>query len=421
MYYKGKTGIISIPNMGYTKAAIKGISWMSSFKIATRAMSILKVVILARVLSPAQFGIFGIASLVLVFLQVITETGVNVILIQSKKEISEYVNSAWVISIIRGFIIFLIIVSLSPFIATFFKNSNAIPILLLIGVVPLIDGFINPSEVKFQKELKFNNEFWFRTSIFFVDALTAIIFAVLTHSVYSLIFGLYAGALFELIVSFLIKPTPKLEFKFDYLKELFHKGKWVTAYGILAYFGENGDNIVVGRAMGASPLGIYEMAYTISIAPLSEISDVINQVVFPVYSKIQENRKRLLLAFAKTTLFISLGAAIVGGIIFFFPAQIITILLGTKWLSAVPALRILAIYGILRAVSAPASVVFLAVGRQNYVTVMTFARFAALIVTIYPLVVSFGLVGAAYSALLSVVIEIPVIVFLFIKIFIHTK
>jgi PST family polysaccharide transporter/lipopolysaccharide exporter len=91
--------------------------------------------------------------------------------------------------------------------------------------------------------------------------------------------------------------------------------------------------------------------------------------------------------------------------------------LGTQWLSAAPALKVLAIYGILRAISAPSSVVFLAAGKQNYVTVMTFARFAALIITIYPLVLAFGMVGAAYSALLSVLIELPVIAFLFIRVF----
>ncbi len=403
--------------MGYTRTAIKGISWMTLFRGATRAMSILKIAVLARLLNPAQFGVFGIASLVLVFLQIATETGINIILIQSKKQIGEYVNSAWIVSIIRGILIFLIIAISAPFIAAFFKTPEAVNVLLLISIVPLIEGFINPSEVKFQKELKFNYEFLFRTSIFFVDALTAIIASYLTHSVYGLVFGLYAGTLFELVVSFFIKPTPRLEFKFDYLKELFHKGKWITSYGILGYFGENGDNIAVGKILGASSLGVYQMAYRISIAPLSEVTDVVNQVVFPVYARIEKDRKRLLLAFTKTTLVLSLGALLVGGLIFFFPEQIILIILGKQWLAAAPALKILAIYGILRAVSAPASVVFLAAEKQRFVTIMTFARFAALILTIYPLVLMFGIVGAAYSALISVIAEIPVIIYLLLKVF----
>lgn len=402
--------------MGYTKTALKGISWMSSFRFATRAMSILKIALLARVLSPDQFGIFGIATLVLGFLEIVTQTGVDVFLIQSRNDITRYISSAWVMSIIRGIIIFLIILISAPLIATFFKSPSATTIIVLIAFAPLIKGFINPAEIKFQKELKFKYEFWFRTSIFFTDALISVIFSILTHSVYGLIIGLYSGALLELAISFLIKPKPKLEIKFDYLKELFHKGKWVTAYSALAYFAENGDNIIVGRVMGIPTLGIYQMVYKISIAPLSEISDVVNQVFFPVYSKIAEDKKRLFLAFSKTTLILSIATFIIGGIIFLFPSQIITIVLGTRWLLAAPALKILAIYGVLRAITAPASAVFLGAGKQNYVTFMALARFSGLIITIYPLVNVFGLVGAAYSALFSVLIELPVILYFFIKI-----
>ena len=80
--------------MGYTNKAIKGISWMSAFRGITRIMAFAKIAVLARVLTPSQFGVFGIASLVLVFLEVLTETGINVFLIQSQKDINKYINSA---------------------------------------------------------------------------------------------------------------------------------------------------------------------------------------------------------------------------------------------------------------------------------------------------------------------------------------
>ncbi len=413
MYYNYKIDIISIVNMGYTKIAIKGISWMSIFRVVTRILSFLKIAVLARVLTPSQFGVFGIASLVLAFLEILTETGVNIILIQVKKDIKEYLDSAWVVSIIRGIIIFLGIIVTAPFVASFFKTPDALGILLLISLVPLIRGFINPAEVKFRKELNFSYEFWFRSFIFLVDSVVAIFFALVTHSVYSLVFGLLAGAIVEVIVSFiLIKPIPKLKFKSNYLKEILHKGKWITAYGILNYFSENGDNIVVGRVLGSSALGIYQMAYKISILPITEVSDVINQVIFPVYTKIEGDIKRLIKAYLKTMILISMGAMVIGGIIYSFPTEIVRILLGSQWLPIVPVLKILSVYGILRALTGPSSALFLSRGKQSYVTAMIFVRFIVLVITIYPLVVVYGMIGAGYSALLSVVVEIPVIVFL---------
>lgn len=417
MYYNYKIDIISIVNMGYTKIAIKGISWMSIFRIVTRALSFLKIAVLARVLTPSQFGVFGIASLVLALLEILTETGVNIILIQAKKDIKEYIDSAWVVSIIRGIIVSVAIIISSPFIASFFKTPDALGILLLISMVSLIRGFINPAEVKFRKELNFSYEFWFRSFIFLVDSVVAIFFALVTHSVYSLVFGLLAGAIVEVAISFvLIRPIPKLKFKTDYLKELLHKGKWITAYGIFNYFGENGDNIVVGRVLGSSALGIYQMAYKISILPISEVSDVISQVVFPVYTKIEGDTERLIKAYFKTMVMIIMGVFTVGGIIFLFPVEVVRIILGPQWLSAVPVLKILAIYGILRTIAGPSSALFLSKGKQNYIAVMAFTRFTVLILTIYPFVLAYGMVGAGYSALFSVLVEFPVIIYFILKI-----
>jgi lipopolysaccharide exporter len=100
-----------------------------------------------------------------------------------------------------------------------------------------------------------------------------------------------------------------------------------------------------------------------------------------------------------------------GIILFLFPKEIVLIVLGDKWLSAAPVLRVLAVYGVLRAISGSASALFLAVGKQKYVTQMTLLRFIGLAITIYPLVRTYGIVGAGYSALISVIIEIPIIAY----------
>lgn len=398
--------------MGYTRDALKGVSWISGFRIVSRGMTFAKTLVLARVLTPAQFGVFGIASLILALLEMLTETGINVVLIQSKEKIDKYLDSAWVVSILRGIIISLLLITLSPFIASFFNTPEVLGILLFMSVVPFVRGFINPAVVNFQKELDFKTEFWFRSVLFFFDASISIVLALITHSVYSLVWGLLAGALLEVLLSFMIvKPLPKFSIQKEYFKEIFHKGKWVTAYGIFNFIAQEGDNIVVGKIMGASSLGIYQMAYKISTLPISEITDVVGKVVFPVYVKIEGDRKRLLKAFSKTLLLTFLVSVCLGFIIFFFPKEIVLLLLGSKWLAAVPVLQVLAGYGVLRTIAGPASALFLAVGKQKYVTFMTLIRFLGLALTIYPFITLYGLVGAGYSALFSVAIEMPIIAY----------
>lgn len=404
--------------MGYTTQAIKGVSWIGAQRVVTRVMSFGKIALLARLLSPAQFGVYGIAALALSFLDVLTETGVNVVLVQEKDDIDRHISSAWIISIIRGIIMSVVLLILAPFISSFFNSPDSLFLLQLISIVPLIRGFINPSVVKFQKELQFKKEFLYRTFLFTIDAGTAVVVAFTTHAASSIVVGLIIGVVAEVLLSFFVaKPRPAFRFESAYFAKFFHKGKWVTMSGIFLYLFQNVDNIVVGKILGTGSLGLYQLGYSISTLPISEVADVVSRVTFPVYTKIAEEKQRLKSAFIKTTIFISLLTMPFGFILFFFPEQIVQLVFGSKWLGIAPAIRILAIFGVLRAVFGSASALFLAVGKQEYVTVVTLVSVVGLGVSIIPLVSIFGLVGAGISALIGSIVAIPVIVYYIIKIF----
>lgn len=393
----------------YSKSTIIGISWISAFRIFSRLVAFIRIVILARLLVPSQFGIFGIASLLLALLEILTETGINIFLVQEKADVKEYVNDAWFVSIIRGILIAVFIVLTAPFIVTFFKIPGSLGLISLISIVPLIRGFINPSVVRFQKELQFGREFYFKTVIFILDSFVAIIVSLITHSAIGLVFGLIAGATLEVILSFvLIKPVPVLKFNWQKISKIFHKGKWVTLYGILNYAASKGDNIVVGRLAGAGDLGIYQMGYTLATLPVSEIADVSNRVTFPIYSMISEDRKRLIRGFKKAMLLVCAASVLIGLAIFLFPKDLFILIFGQKWESTISILKPLAIFGVVRAISGTTTSLFLGVGKQNYVAGMTLLRLTVLAVTVVPLTVNYGIVGASYSVLLSGISEIPI-------------
>ncbi|MEK6883756.1 MAG: oligosaccharide flippase family protein, partial [Nanoarchaeota archaeon] len=170
--------------MGYFKDTFRGISWMALLRGSTRGLAIVKTIVLARFLSPSQFGLYGIAILVLGLLEILTETGVNVVLIQEEGKTDEYISTAWVVSILRGIFVTLLILVLAPTISSFFSSPTALNLIRFSSLIPLVRGFINPSVVKFQKELKFNKEFWFRSSLFLVDTAFAISLGILTGSEY---------------------------------------------------------------------------------------------------------------------------------------------------------------------------------------------------------------------------------------------
>jgi len=398
--------------MGYTRQAFIGFSWMSGFRMSTRAITFLRIIILARLLSPAQFGIFGIATLVLSFLEIVTETGINAFLIQEKKEIKEYINEAWFISIIRGITLFVLLIVFSSLVAAFFHAPDAGRIILALSLVPLIKGFINPAIVQYQKDLQFQKEFFLRFSVFLFDSAVVILLAFLTHDVVSFVYGFIAGAMLEVLLSFLlIRLRPKLVFRFGATKEILHRGKWITLFGVFNFLAQEGDNIVVGRLLGTGSLGIYQMGYKLSTLPISEISDVINKVIFPVYTQFSTDTARLMRAFVRTSTVVAAVVVVFGLFLLFLPKEVFIYLLGEQWSDVITILPILIVYGMLRAIIGSTASFFLSVKKQNQIAAMTFARLFVLAITIFPLITAYGIQGAAISALLSVVVEIPFVIF----------
>jgi O-antigen/teichoic acid export membrane protein len=167
----------------------------------------------------------------------------------------------------------------------------------------------------------------------------------------------------------------------------------------------------VGRILGTTSLGLYQVAYKISSLPISEVADVAARVTFPVYMKISENRKRLKGAFYKTLLAVSVLVIPFGLIIFFFSREIILVILGTQWLEAAPVLKALSIYGIIRALINPSLTVFLAVKKQELVTLITFISVLGLAASIVPLVIKFGIMGAGISTIIGSLVSLPFVVY----------
>ncbi|OGM33240.1 hypothetical protein A2803_00110 [Candidatus Woesebacteria bacterium RIFCSPHIGHO2_01_FULL_44_21] len=394
--------------MGYFRKTLWGVTWVGAFRALTRFIAFVRTIVLARILSPAQFGIFGIASLTITFLEILMETGINVVLVQKKKGINEYLNTAWVVSILRGCLISLILVVLAPFASSFFNSPESRNLVYLISLVSLIRGFINPAIVRFQKELRFGTEFWFRFVVFAVDSGVAVLVSLVTQSSVGIVWGLIAGALLELVMSFVfVSPRPSLEFNSVKLREILSKGKWVTGAGFFQFLFRQGDDGVVGRFLGETSLGIYQVAYKICSMPISEVTDVFGRVMFPTYVKLSIDSHRLRQVFIKITVVIVSVATLLGLTLFVFGEDLIKIFLGEQWLPAVPLVRVLSVFGVIQAVTNSMNSLLLALEKQKYITFVTLVSILGLGVTIVPLTLNYGLTGTVWAPLIGAIVGLP--------------
>lgn len=394
--------------MGYTKDFVKGVGWVGGLRFINRAGVYLRTLIVARLLSPSQVGVFGLATLVFALIELLTETGINIFLIQRKDEIEKYLDTAYVTSIIRGFLIGIVLFFLSPFIASFFHAPDVLFLMQVLSITPILRGFINPAVVTFIKDLTFHKEFIYRTSIFLVETSVSIIFVLIYQTPLALVFGMVGSALFEVIISHIfVKPTPRFLFEKTKFWQVIHGGKWLTITGIATYLYQNFDNIVVGRMLGTASLGIYDYAYTLSMIPITEVSDVITNVTFPLFTKISEEKHRLRLAYLKTVGVVCAIVIPISVILFFFPREIIYIVLGPQWLSGVPVLQVLAILGMIRAVMSTVSSPLYALEKQKLLTLTSGISLLGLAITIVPLISLYGLVGAGIAAIIGTLLALP--------------
>lgn len=397
---------------GLKGKTIKGVAWLGSLKIVSRAVSVLRIAIIARILAPAQFGLFGIAAIALALLETLTETGINVVLVQEKKDIDKYINTAWMVSIIRGFIISVIIFITAPLVARFFNDMQATSLLRLISIVPILRGFINPSVVKFQKELRFEKIFIINSSVVLVEAVGSVIFSYLTKSPAGLVYGIILGVIVEITLTFLLAhPTPSFSFDRNIFNKIVRRGKWVTGMGIFNYLTDQGDDAVVGRLLNTASLGLYQVAYRISMLPGTEVTGVVTNVTFPVYTKIANDKLRLRKAYFKTLIPVILITFPISILIFLFPKEIILLLLGDQWIKAVPVLKVLILLGFIVSINSTKNSVFLALNKQNKLFKLHVIRFVALAVLIIPLTLNFGIVGAALASLYSILFVTPMAIY----------
>lgn len=409
------------PSKSLSERVVRGGFWIFSLRITERAFSLVRLIILARILSPNDFGLMGIALLVMATLDTFSQTGFRQALIQKKKDIKSYLDSAWTVLILRGFILFAILFFIAPYAAIFFKAPQAKPIIQIIGFSVLLQGFANIGVIYFQKELEFNKQFIYQLSGTLADFIVAVSAVLIFKNVWALVFGLLAGNIARLIASYLIHPyRPHLSRDLGRAKELFGFGKWILGSSVLSFSNTQGDDIFVGKLLGATMLGFYQMAYRISNMPATEITHVISQATLPAYSKLQDNLPKLREAYLKVLQLTAFLSFPIAGLIFVLAPDFTKIFLGEKWMPMVPAMQVLALWGLIRSIGATTGPIFQGVGKPGIATKLQFARLILLVIIIYPLAIKWGILGASLAVLLSILPVEPVTFYLTTKI-IHCR
>lgn len=380
------------------------MTWKALQLGAGRVISLVRFLVLARLLAPDDFGLLAIATVALDLLLTITNFGMIPALIQRQDPEERHYHAAWTVQVVRGACIAAVVITAAPLIAGLFGDPRATGLIRLIALRPLLSAFVSIRVADLERNLDFR-----RLALIEVPAgvlqTVAAIALVPVLGVYAIIAGMLVGAALHVAMSYVLAPyRPRVTLAREASAPLFRYGRWILATSLVGVLGDAAPRVVISRQLGTVELGLYYLAARLVALPNGVISVIIGSVSFPLHARLQEQRERAVAAFQAnvTALFASLIPVYVG-LIALAPALVRDVL-GERWEGSVGALRILALGPMLGIVIDAVVPLLQGRGRPQGITAMMVIRSIVLLAVAWPLATAFGLPGAAAAIVLA---EIP--------------
>jgi O-antigen/teichoic acid export membrane protein len=380
---------------------------MVGVRLLDRALGMVSTIILARLLVPEDFGLVAMATSVLVLLEMLSAFGFDVALIRQASSGRSSYDTAWTFNLLVGLTVGVFLAGLAYPAARFYDEPRVTSVMFLLACAPVFQGLENIGVVAFRKDLNFRAEFLWLTGRRLVGLATVLPLAFLLRSYWALVVGIVVGRLAGMLLSYLAHPyRPRLSLAARHA--LLGFSKWIVLVNILGFFLQRSSDLVIGRVLGSGPLGIYTVAAEVSSLPTTELVAPINRAVYPAFAKISGDQRRLKEEYLAVMGIIALIAIPVAVGVASVGPQVVALLLGEKWLAAVPLVKALALLGAVQFPYTNAYSVFLAVGKPHLQVRIHMLHVPVLVALLIVLATRYGVQGAAWATVITGFVVVPV-------------
>jgi teichuronic acid exporter len=327
---------------------ISGMFWSFSDSFVTQSVQFIVGLILARLLSPAEFGLIGMITVFLAVSQSFIDSGFGQALIRKKDANDIDFSTVFYFNFLAGVILFVIFYLAAPAIASFYKEQELKPLARVLGLILLINATSITQRTILTRRVDFKTQTKINFIAVVISGTVAVIMAYKGFGVWSLAWrSILGNAIQSILLWNFNKWVPLFVFSKSSLKELFSFGSRLLLSGLIDTFYRNIYTLVIGKVFSAQELGFYTRADNFNKLPSQNITFTVQRVSFPVLSQVQDNPEKLKSGYRKliaTTMFISffsmLGMAAIA-------KSMIIVLIGEKWLQSIPYLQLLCLGGML--------------------------------------------------------------------------
>jgi|UPI0003122A9A PST family polysaccharide transporter len=323
--------------------AVAGVYWMSMLSVVNVVMKLLITMVLSRLLNSYDFGAVASVQIVISFADIFWMLGVGPAIVQKKQLTNDDVKTGNTLNILFGLLIYTVIFIFAPKIAAFIGIENII-MLRVLAIVFLIHSLSSVSESLLQKDMNFRSIGLINAIALVGYGVSATLLALLDFGAWALIFAQLFQVAIKTTMAIIKRPIRmSIRVNKKSAKELMFFGTGFTLSKIFNSIALQGDYFVVNRTLGSSSLGFYNRAYQLLMVPTNVISVVLDQVLFPLLSKQQDNNEKLRYVFVNITALVSLIAFPITIISLTVGKELVLVVLGSQWTETVVPFQILVI------------------------------------------------------------------------------
>lgn len=349
--------------MSLKNKTIKGVAWNAVGNVASQLLRMVSLVIMVRLLTPEDYGVYAILTIFVGFFSVLANMGISQAVIYLDEPEPRMLSSIFVLNLAVSVVLYALLFLLAVPIASFFDNETIIHLLRVIGLLFVIGAFNVIQEALLTKRLDFKIVVARDLLSQFTGALIGIGMALGGLGVYSLVGAALGSSLTKTILLWSISRwRPQFWFSLSDIHAIWGYCYNLTAFSFVNYFARTADNFLIGKFLGTAALGVYSVAYNLMLYPLQNVSSVIVRVLFPALSSIKSDQSRLKSSYLKVIRYIALLTFPMMFGLLAVSNTFVEVAFGSRWQELSPLLQVLALVGLVQSIVTTVGVVYTTLG-----------------------------------------------------------
>ena len=356
-------------------STVKGTAWNYATFLLGKAVTFAATIVLARVLSPENFGLMSLALIAINYLDTFGELGVGSAVIYKQDNTEKNANVAFTLAMTVNILLAVIAFAIAPAVAAFFNEPQLTRIIQALSVTFILSGLGRIHEARLKKDMAFRKTVIPELAKTTAKAVVSIGMGLLGYGVWSLVWGQVAGSLVVSILYWhVLRWRPRLSLDLSTTRQLVNYSGQIVVSEILGMIQNNLDYLIIGKRLDSLRLGYYTMAFRVPELLIINLCYVISQALFPAYARLQDQPEALKKGFLLTLQYTSLFTVPVGVGLFFITPEFVQVVFSDRWLPAIPAMQALALYALVYSLSFNAGDIYKATGRPDILNKLSIVK-----------------------------------------------